>query len=182
MTGEIDITGAVILVADDNPNNLKVMETMLGKFGCEVRVALDGEAALKSVEAQLPDLILLDIQMPKMNGYSTCENLKADDRTRDIPVIFVSAMDDEFNKVKGFEVGAVDYIAKPVEFEEMKARIGLHLQMIRQRKSLQQTASELEALNDSMMGRELRVLELKKTVNDLSGELGREEPYPEANE
>lgn len=182
MYREFDISGATILVADDNPNNLKVMESMLREFGCEVRVALDGEAAIKSVQAQLPDLVLLDVHMPKMDGFAACEKLKADEVTRDVPIIFATALTDEFNKVAGLELGAVDYITKPIEFEELRARIGVHLQLAQNRESLQHQAEELRAINDAMMGREVRILELKQEVNQLAQELGQEAPYPEADQ
>ena len=161
MSNELDISGSVILVADDNPNNLQVLESMLREFGCEVRIALDGEAALKSATTQLPDLILLDIHMPKLDGYDTCVQLKADERTRDIPVIFATAMTEEFNKVRGFQVGAVDYMTKPLQLEELRVRIGVHLDSARQRQALLEQTRELKIMNDGMMGRELRVLELK---------------------
>lgn len=179
---EFDIGGSTILIADNSPNNLHVMESMLREFGCDVRVALDGEAAIKSVQACLPDLILLDVHMPKIDGFVACEKLKADESTRDIPIIFVTALTDEFNKVAGLKLGAVDSITKPIEFEELRTRIGVHLQLARNQESLQNQAEELRAINDAMMGREMRVLEHKREVNLLSRELGREGPYPEADE
>lgn len=182
MKEKFDIKGASILVADDNPINLMVVESMLQDFGAEVRVALDGMAAIKSALKQPPDIILLDIHMPNMDGYEACVKLKANEITRDIPVIFASAMNDEFNKVKGFEVGAVDYITKPLQLEELHSRIGVHLQLHRHHNKLMEQAEELKAFNDSMMGREMRVFELKKEVNELSGELGKIKPYPEADD
>ena len=182
MQTSFEIKDATVLVADDNPTNLKVVETMLRTFGCNVRVALDGSAAVKSALARSPDLILLDINMPKMDGYSACEELKRLDATRGVPVIFASAMDEEVNKVKGFEVGAVDYITKPLQLEELRARISTHLQISRQRKTLSEQAEDLRTLNKSMVGRELRILELKNEVNNLSRSLSVEPPYPEADE
>ncbi|TQV73176.1 response regulator [Aliikangiella marina] len=168
---------SIILVADDNPNNLQVMESMLSEFGFDIRVAMNGVEALASVNEDPPDLVVLDIHMPEMDGYETCQRLKQQETTRDIPVIFASAMNEEFNKVKGFEIGAVDYVAKPINMEELRARVTVHLQLAKQRKTLQTQARELKAFNDTMLEREMRVIELKKEVNKLSRELGRAEPY-----
>ena len=142
---------AVILVVDDNPQNLQVASSMLAECGWQVRVAIDGQAALKSVEMQAPDLILLDIHMPKLNGYDVCKALKADSKTSDIPVIFATAVSEGFNKLTCFQTGAVDYITKPLQLEELRGRIGVHIE----------------------------ILELKKQVNELSKELNLEAPYPE---
>lgn len=177
MSVRLAIKDSTVLVADDNPNNLQLMESMLRRFGCKVRVALDGEAALKSVAVEAPDLILLDVHMPKLDGYGVCEGLKANEKTREIPVLFVSALNEEFNKVKGLELGAVDYVTKPVQFEELAARVGVHLQLARHQKALIDQTEELRTMNECMIGREMRVLELKREVNDLSKELGRVAPY-----
>ncbi len=177
-----DLTNERILVADDNPNNLRVIESMLREFGCYVRVVLDGEAAVKSAQAEPPELIILDIHMPKLDGYEACTRLKAGEKTRDIPVIFASALNEEYNKVKGFELGAVDYVTKPLQMEELRARIGVHLACARQRKRLVEQAGDLKTFNESMLDREMRVIELKKEVNQLAHELGREAPYPETEQ
>jgi two-component system, NtrC family, sensor kinase len=116
-----------ILIVDDTPDNLRLLSTMLSEQGYKVRSALNGEMALMGVNAVPPDLILLDINMPKMNGYEVCSALKASDATRQIPVIFISALGEEWDKVKGFSVGGVDYITKPFQFKEVLARIETHL-------------------------------------------------------
>ena len=118
---------ADILVVDDAPANLESLSDILVSQGYQVRVAPNGKTALKEVEAALPDLILLDINMPDLSGFEVCERLKGDERTRDIPVIFISAMDQTEDIVKAFTLGGVDYITKPVQFEEMMARIETHL-------------------------------------------------------
>ncbi len=177
-----DLTNERILVADDNPNNLRVMESILREFGCAVRVVLDGEAAVKSAHAELPGLIILDIHMPKLDGFDTCARLKESEKTRDIPIIFASALNEEFHKVRGFEVGAVDYVTKPLQMEELRARIGVHLACARQRKRLVEQADDLRTFNESMLDREMRVIELKKEVNQFAHELGRDAPYPETEE
>lgn len=161
-----------ILIADDNPNNLKVLSDALNKFGYDVSVAVNGKAAVESAKAQTPDLILLDVHMPEMDGYEACMVLKSDIRTKDIPVIFVSALNEQFNKVKAFEIGAVDYITKPIQMDEARARVHAHMQL-----SLK--IHELDEFNKVMVDREMRLIELKTEVNELASELGRETPYPE---
>lgn len=177
MENAASMEGAVILVADDNPNNLKLVEDMLSKFGCEVRVALNGQNAVYSVLADLPDLILMDIHMPEMDGYSACEAIKKDPRSEHIPIIFVSAMDENFNRLKAFECGGVDYVTKPIVLEELKARIAVHLKLAQQRVELMKQADELKEINQSMLGREVEIMHLMKEVNDLSVSLGVPPPY-----
>jgi PAS domain S-box-containing protein len=116
-----------ILVVDDTPQNLTILTRILKKQGYRVRPAINGHVALKAVHNAAPDLILLDIMMPDMNGYELCEQLKANPQTCDIPVIFVSAKTEVVDKVKGFEAGGVDYITKPFQTEDVLARVHTHL-------------------------------------------------------
>jgi signal transduction histidine kinase len=116
-----------ILIVDDTPDNLRLLSTMLSEQGYKVRSAINGQMALMGVKASPPDLILLDINMPNMNGYEVCSALKATDATRQIPVIFISALGEVWDKVKAFSVGGVDYITKPFQLEEVLARIETHL-------------------------------------------------------
>ncbi|MEP0819246.1 hybrid sensor histidine kinase/response regulator [Trichocoleus desertorum] len=139
---------------DDTPDNLRLLSTMLTGQGYEVRSVINGAMALMGVGAEPPDLILLDINMPQMNGYEVCQQLKADDQSRDIPVIFISALEDVLDKVKAFAVGGVDYIVKPFQIEEVLARIETHLtvrrlqqQLQTQNLQLQQKMVELQELN-----------------------------------
>ena len=118
---------ANILVVDDTPNNLRLLEEMLSEQGYTIRAALNGPRALSTVQITPPDLILLDIKIPDMDGYDVCERLKPDERTRDIPIIFISALQEVADKVKGFSLGAVDYITKPFQAEEVLARVHTHL-------------------------------------------------------
>ncbi|MEX0322961.1 MAG: response regulator [Puniceicoccaceae bacterium] len=173
MMNEDSDSKSSILIADDNLENLKVLSTALIGFGYEVRIATNGRKALESAFIKAPDLILLDIHMPELDGYETCREFKKDLRTRDIPIIFVSALDEPFNKVKAFRQGAIDYLTKPIEMEEVRARVEVHL-------LLRQKIKELEDFNRIMVEREMRMIELKNEVNALSRELGRHEPYPEA--
>ncbi|MGD9100106.1 MAG: PAS domain S-box protein, partial [Anaerolineae bacterium] len=116
-----------ILIVDDVLSNLQVLSTMLTEHGYAVRGAANGAAALMMINARPPDLILLDIRMPEMDGYQVCQQLRATEKTRDIPVIFISALDELADKVQGFAVGGVDYITKPFQVEEVLARVQTHL-------------------------------------------------------
>src|SRR5919199_3011783 len=133
-----------ILVIDDTPDNLRLLSTMLTEQGYKVRKALSGQMALRSAQTVLPDLVLLDINMPEMNGYEVCTQLKADEQTRDVPVIFISALDDVLDKVKAFAVGGVDYITKPFHAQEVIARIENQLTLVRQQSSLRERTAQLE--------------------------------------
>ncbi|MBW4574422.1 MAG: response regulator [Aphanothece sp. CMT-3BRIN-NPC111] len=135
---------ANILVIDDTPENLNLLSAMLTEQGYKVRSVTKGSTALRGAQASPPDLILLDINMPQMNGYEVCQNLKADFRTQEIPVIFISALEDVLDKVKAFEVGGVDYITKPFQVEEVLARIENHLAIRNLQKQLQAQNTQLQ--------------------------------------
>ena len=126
----------VILVVDDTPENLGVLFDYLDQFGFTVLLVQNGDNALKQAERNHPDLILLDIMMPEMNGYEVCTRLKEMPETRDIPVIFITAMSEARNKTHGFEVGGVDYITKPFHAAEVKARVKTHLSLKSMREEL----------------------------------------------
>ncbi len=134
-----------ILLVDDIHTNLQILSKILSERGYKIRLAISGEFALKSIQFALPDLILLDIQMPEMNGYEVCAKLKADKRTRDIPVIFLSALSEVSDKVKGFSLGAVDYIIKPFKSEEVFARVETHLKVYQLQRQLVAQNEELQA-------------------------------------
>lgn len=133
-----------ILVVDDNPNNLRLLINMLTQQGYKVRPASSGSHALVTIKKDAPDLILLDIQMPEINGYEVCRRLKANEQTQHIPVIFLSALNELFDKMTAFDVGGVDYITKPFQVEEVLARIQTHL-------ALQKARQELEQKNQQLM-------------------------------
>lgn len=118
-----------ILIVDDSTTNLQLLMNLLTEQGYTVYPASDGKLALVFLQSTLPDLILLDIKMPGMDGFEVCRRLKADERSASIPVIFLSALEDERDKVKAFQAGGVDYITKPFQQEEMLARIRIHLRM-----------------------------------------------------
>jgi len=117
------MTKGNLLIVDDTPENLQVLSATLSDQGYQVRGVVKGKMAIRAAKSAPPDLILLDIRMPEMDGYQVCEHLKADPETRDIPVIFISAIDDVLDKVKAFRVGGVDYITKPFQVEEVLARV-----------------------------------------------------------
>ncbi|MGD8472719.1 MAG: SpoIIE family protein phosphatase [Anaerolineae bacterium] len=133
-----------ILIVDDTPANLRLLSQMLAEQGYGVRAATSGPRALASARAAPPDLILLDIKMPGMNGYEVCEHLKADPLTRDIPVIFISALHEIQDKVQAFAVGGVDYIAKPFQLREVLARTETHLSLRSLQKQLRDANSRME--------------------------------------
>ena len=134
---DADVRKATILVVDDNPTNLNVLSDCLTDYGFTVLVKKDGEKALALMDRKLPDIILLDILMPKMDGYETCSRLKSRETTRDIPVIFMTALSETVDKLKGFELGAVDYITKPFHQEEVLARVKAHITIQSLKKNLQ---------------------------------------------
>lgn len=134
---------ADILAIDDTPENLALLSQMLTEKGYKVRSVTKGSTAIRGAKAAPPDLILLDVKMPEMNGYEVCQQLKADDRTKDIPIIFISALGDVFDKVEAFQVGGVDYITKPFQVEEVLARLDTHL-------TIRKLQIRLEAQNNQL--------------------------------
>ncbi|MCM1984950.1 response regulator [Lyngbya confervoides] len=141
----------VVLIVDDNPTNLAVLSQVLKGKGYKVRVAIDGESAVAQAHADPPDLILLDIQMPGIDGFETCKQLKASPMTSEIPVIFITAATTVDSKVKGLSLGAVDYVTKPFQHEEVLARVKVHLQLRYLTHKVQEQAIALRRAN-----RELR--------------------------
>ncbi|MCL4263244.1 MAG: hybrid sensor histidine kinase/response regulator [Anaerolineae bacterium] len=141
---------ATILIVDDTPANLRLLAGLLGNAGYQVRPARDGRMALSVAQANPPDLILLDIMMPEMDGYEVCRQLKADERTREIPVIFISALDDVHDKVKSFTLGAVDYVAKPFQAEEVLARVRSHITLYKLQRDLREQVAELDAFSHTV--------------------------------
>jgi PAS domain S-box-containing protein len=134
----------VIVIVDDKPTNLGVLFDFLTDSGFRVLVAQDGESAIQKVEYAHPDLILLDVMMPGIDGFETCRRLKANESTKDIPVIFMTALSETVDKVKGFDLGAVDYVTKPVQQEEVRARVTTHLTIRNLQKKLQAQNLELQ--------------------------------------
>ncbi|HAZ46561.1 MAG TPA: hybrid sensor histidine kinase/response regulator [Cyanobacteria bacterium UBA11369] len=151
----------LILIVDDTPANLEVISDTLSDAGFEVAIAPSGERAFKQLQLQLPDLILLDVMMPIMDGFEVCQQLKANPITQDIPVIFMTALSDTESKTKGFELGAVDYITKPFQEAEVLARVKTHLQLRRLTKNLeQQVAQRTSELNRALQALQSSQLQL----------------------
>lgn len=140
-----------ILIVDDNPNNLQVLSGILHAADYKVRPALSGELALRAIAAQAPDLILLDVRMPGMDGYETCRRIKANPSHKDIQIIFISALNEIDDKLDAFRVGAVDYITKPFQADEVLARVKTQVQLAQARKALVASNAQLMALMDHLV-------------------------------
>ncbi|MEO0986726.1 MAG: response regulator [Cyanobacteria bacterium J06639_14] len=157
-----------ILIVDDNPTNLKVLSESICGQGWITLVAEDGETALEQFDYACPDLILLDVMMPGIDGFETCRRIKADPGKSSIPIIFMTALSDTVDKVKGLELGAVDYITKPFQQEEVIARVRLHLRLSQLTKALGQRNHELNMLNQTLEERvTARTQELTSSIKIL---------------
>jgi len=169
-----------ILIVDDIPENISTLFHFLDANHFEILVARDGKAALELIEYERPDIILLDIMMPGIDGFETCKRLKANIQTQDIPVIFMTALSETIDKVKGLELGAVDYITKPIKQEEVLARINTHLtichlqqQLLAQNAKLEMTNAELGAKNIELEAKNAELDAFSHTVaHDLKNPLG----------
>ena len=171
------VIAADILIVDDTPMNQRLLSHVLVQSGYQTRIASNGKQALEIVQQAHPDLVLLDIMMPEMTGYDVCEQLKADPATRNIPVIFLSALDATEDKVRAFTVGGVDYITKPFQIEEVLARVETHLSLQGLRRQLQQANKDLEQKLDELQARNAELDAFAHTVahdlkNPLSTVLG----------
>ncbi|MBD2493994.1 response regulator [Nostoc sp. FACHB-280] len=162
-----------ILVVDDVPINIKILLEILTQAGYRVSVAKNGKSALEKVEEAIPNLILLDVMMPGMDGFETCRILKANPKTKDIPIIFMTALSEPVNKIKGLQLGAVDYITKPIEHEEVLARINVHLELRRTQLKLAQE-EKMSALGQLVAG---IAHEINNPVNFICGNLIHAERY-----
>ncbi len=156
MTSEIQAKGTILIV-DDNSANLGVLSDALSQEGFEVEPEKSGKMALERVKYAQPDLILLDVMMPEIDGFETCRRLQANPETKQIPIIFMTALSDTANKVEGFQLGAVDHITKPFQQEEVLARVKLHLK-------LHTLANKLEEKNTLL---EQKVVEVSQAYDNL---------------
>ncbi|MEJ2716083.1 MAG: response regulator [Deltaproteobacteria bacterium] len=156
---------AVILIVDDKPENLDVLSEMLRQCGHKVRPATKGKLALKAARKQAPDLILLDIMMSEMDGYEVCRQLKADPDLRNIPVIFISALTQAFDKVTALRCGGVDYISKPFQVEEVVARVETHLQLRRYQTALEEQNKRLDRTLHELKATQARMVQSEKMAS-----------------
>lgn len=153
-----DLKG-LILIVDDTPTNLEVISEALSQVGYAVAIATSGERALQQVDRRLPDLILLDVMMPGIDGFETCKRLKANPKTCDIPIIFMTALSEVDLKVKGFELGAVDYITKPFQEKEVLMRVKTHLQLSILTKNLEEEVARKTA---DLQASQLQIIQTEK--------------------
>lgn len=160
----------MVLVVDDVPDNLDMLFIVLNTAGYNVEVARNGEAAIEIAQNVSPDIILLDVMMPGIDGFETCERLKALESTRDIPVIFMTALTETHHKIKGFEIGAVDFVTKPIQNREVVARVDTHLTMYRQRKEIERLREQDRAYFEKLL--QIRDEVLRATSHDLKSPLG----------
>ena len=158
-----------ILIVDDAPANLRLLSQMLNAHGYKVRAVTSGARAIEATRASPPDLILLDIMMPDIDGFTTCGQLKADERTRDIPVIFISALDATEEKIRAFTAGGVDYVTKPFHPEEVLARVQTHLSLQSLQKQLQAANERLEDRVRELSALNTQLQEALDQVKTLSG-------------
>lgn len=154
-----------ILIIDDTPATLRFLADLLNKAGYVVRKVTSGEQGLETARLEPPDLILLDVKMPGLDGYKVCDRLKSIDRTRDIPIIFLSAMHEELDKVLAFEAGGVDYITKPFQIVEVLARIETHLQVSRLQQKLQQQNAQLQQEIEQRISAEMALGNLSRGLD-----------------
>lgn len=134
-----------ILIVDDNPNNLRVLDSILQERGYVVRPALSGEIALRAIAAVRPDLILLDVRMPGIDGYETCRRIKQQENLREVPIIFISALNEIDDKLNAFQVGAVDFITKPFQAHEVLLRVQTQMDLVHARRALAEHLVQSEA-------------------------------------
>lgn len=158
-------TKPLILIVDDSPLNIKVLKTVLKENGYKVSFATSGIGALQYLKEKTPDLILLDIQMSGMDGYELCTLLKINDSTKNIPVIFLTANTKTSFLLKGFEVGAVDYITKPFNFLELTARVATHVELKRAKENLEKEKTKIETLNTILQNKNSELVEANIEIN-----------------
>lgn len=182
MKDEVRPNIPTVLVVDDNPKNVQIIALILSGLKYKIIIATSGQSAIDLVERVHPDLILLDVMMPGMDGFETCKIIKSKPENGNIPVIFLTALSEKVNIVKGFETGGVDYITKPFNKEELTSRIKTHLELKFTRDELQKTTNHLMEVNSikdkmfSVIGHDLRspIGSIKMTLDFMKGDLGNQ--------
>lgn len=169
------IDNGYILAVDDTPASLRLLTDILSGEGYQVRSAINGELALRAAQAQPPQLILLDVSMPDIDGFEVCKRLKQDPRLRDVPVIFVSALSEMQDKLTGFDIGGVDYVTKPFQRDELLARVRTHLELYRLQNHLEEMVEERSR---SLLESEKRLMNnLLETVTAVAAMVELRDPY-----
>lgn len=158
-----------LLIVDDIPENIKVLGNNLQRDGYVISFATNGEQAIDMAMKRVPDLILLDIMMPGMDGYEVCQQLKREERTRQIPVIFITARTEKTDIVRGFEAGAVDYVTKPFNIAELTARVQTHLELKQAKQIIQNQAEELAWTNKRLMKKNQKLEQALAEIETLKG-------------
>ncbi|MEJ2610813.1 MAG: response regulator [Candidatus Thiodiazotropha sp.] len=170
-----DTSSHYILAVDDTPASLRLLTDILSSEGYQVRSAINGELALRAAKTQAPQLILLDISMPEMDGFEVCRHLKRVPKLRDVPVIFVSALSEMQDKLEGFDIGGVDYVTKPFQREELLARVHTHIELHRLQNHLEEMVEER---TQSLMESERRLTEsLLESVSAVAAMVELRDPY-----
>lgn len=159
-----------ILIADDNAEQLNLLTEWLAKLGYKTIGTTNGKDTINKVFDVVPDLILLDVHMPRPDGYEVCTILKKNPSTKDIPIFFISGLNDPYNKAKAFECGGLDYLCKPIQMYELKAKIEMQIDMCRK-------GFEVECFSEDIVNMEQQIIQLKKEVNAMAIEQNKKKPY-----
>jgi diguanylate cyclase (GGDEF)-like protein len=154
----------LILIVDDNPYNIQVVAAALLEYGYELGIAMDGTQAYRFLEENIPELILLDIEMPDFDGYEVCRTIKNNPKFQDVPIIFLTAKNSSEDIVRGFNEGGVDYITKPFNLSELKARLKTHIELKKAREEIRNYVQRLEELNKELSDKSVQ---MNKAVDDL---------------
>lgn len=158
-----------ILIVDDDQTHARILEGVVNKMGFNTFVAVGGEEALEEAEERIFDMVLLDVMMPEMDGFETCKRIKTFPAYQEVPVIFITSLNDIQNKIKGFKVGAADYITKPIQQDEVKARVTTHIRLYQLQKEMRMEIKFCQQLKDQLEERSAQLERNNKTLRFLTG-------------